>query len=241
MNHVSSEIHLFTKNLWKLENRDLVKMMPVLVELELLPNQTQALAADGKPYNSLCFVNQEKGISIKFLHDRILSSVTRLQMQDCTIESHSEIIDNLIEQTKSAIKVAFDSKGSVDFNRVSLVSKFYEIEKYSEFMRLFSNNLKPASPWMKSDLKEFSYRTCEEIEISEGEKVNKIAMFDVGVVEYNVNGNSNINDCISLQLDLNTIPENNSLRFDLNRSIVKVREMKEEVNSLYSDILPLFS
>lgn len=218
-------------------NAEIIKtLFDLLSDKKLIPNQFQELGVsivNGEPINSnknrLRFTSQDKSLNINFNADRIDFIITNINIGVFAMPNISDFIKE-VEDIISRI----DKQYNKQHKRIGFVKDILiDGIDSKETQKKFNTNI----PFFNGiPLREWSNRVTSRVEITEPSKDILNIICDVKKVRsiLYINSKNTEFDGVHINVDVNTISENNNYRFNHNNIssfIKKIVEIEEEISN----------
>ncbi|MCZ0750093.1 hypothetical protein [Aeromonas enteropelogenes] len=221
MKTLSIEIHYFSSITTNISTTDAFNVMSEIKELELFAQKYQEALPGGNPEQRFMFTNGVSGLTIRCQRDRILmtqgvnpnSDSSEFKVFKDTLSQLCKIMNRFVV----ALETVLGKKQS--FCRLAVVSRHIEQDKFKEFLSNLNNIAANNLPWAEHSSKELLFRTGHRFTFTtddNNEIFNEIVLVNDGVIDMSTNGVSvSVTPCILVEIDINSIPENVSERFNI--------------------------
>lgn len=230
MDTIRLDAHYFCTEYSAPDSDDIPVLINCFSDEELMPQYFEEQGVISSKKKMLSFVNPSTNRSVFFRSDRIVVSWA-LNPFDKTGIATDELLKDFISLSESVLK-AYEGtvKGELSANRVSLVGHF--VVPYnndpgkSSIAKVVNNNL----PWCDGGINEINIRTGQSERLEDfDEDINALVTVNDGSMETNVNGRRTQSPCFLAVLDLNTKPEYQNFRFDIEAASLLWRSLGEIV------------
>ncbi|MFQ2627197.1 hypothetical protein ACK3Y1_09940 [Aeromonas caviae] len=218
MKTLNIEIHYFSNFTPSITTTHAFKIMDELKDLELFPQIYQEALPGGNPEQRFMFSNGVTGLTIRCQRDRVmLIQGLNPNLEKSELSNFNETLNHLCSIMKrfaSTLDKVFNREHT--FNRLAIVSRHIEQEKFKEFLSNLNEIARSNLPWVEQQSKEITFRTGHRFDV-DGEIYNEIVMINDGLMDMSSNGVSlTVSPCILVEIDVNSIPENIDERFKAN-------------------------
>ncbi|MBL0559282.1 hypothetical protein [Aeromonas hydrophila] len=243
MKTLNIEIHYFLNKSPVITSAHAYRIMEELKEFELFPQIFQEASPSGGVEQRFMFTNGVTGLTIRCQRDRFLliQGVNPNNMLSESTDLHDTLnrLSGMLSKFSATLNNVFAT--NFIFHRLAIVSRHIEIERYQEVLSKLLLSTTQELPWVESSTKELTLRTGHRFD-AEGDKFNSIITISDGLMDLvSSNGISvNATPCILFEIDINSIPEINTDRFDaettpknitviINKQIETLSEIKKHL------------
>lgn len=220
MKLVNIELHFFSKSVWNITQNDAITIMQRFIDLNLFPAQRKERTSKGNLVDIFAFNNQNEGLSLILGTERITvtKSITPVGEGSLSIDALDTKLQEVTSYAYNLLERLYSMKDPITFNRLATVVKIVDVDNVEQLLRTFADNQLSNCPWNISSLKELNIRTCSEETLPNTEQVNSIVNINHAMLDANIDGALSTQECITFELDINTLPEHKEHRFDLTKS-----------------------
>lgn len=228
MRLINLESHLFSTRKLSIEEKDLGSFIPYFLPLQIYPQAFNEASMNGEIKQQFMFVNPMDGKQVIF-QDNKLSFVMSFGDKEHTPESLNDEHNKFLEFINTILSKMEEIRPEVKFNRLSYVIRYAKIEAFDDELNRLRNNTLSTLSWVQHDKQptdfalNYGFRAnCED------EEINNLSKITLGFFQNFTAIGALKQDCLIKEVDINSIDENRTDRFDY----VKAKHLIQEFKSL---------
>ncbi|MGM0986552.1 MAG: hypothetical protein ACQEXI_06135 [Pseudomonadota bacterium] len=232
MDIIRLDAHYFCMGYDAPDSDDIPVLIKCFSDEELMPQYFEEQGPVSKKKKMLSFVNPSTNRSIFFRSDRIVVSWALNPFEgagntiDDALKEFIRFAENSLRSYEGTIK------GKLSSNRISLVGHFVFPYKNDPGKSPIAKVANEGLPWCDGNINEINIRTGQTERLEGfGEDINALVTVNDGNLETNTNGKRTQSPCFLSVLDLNTKPECQDFRFDIETASLFWNSLGEAVKT----------